>query len=551
MSEVVTVTITSEGRRLEANLPVLHVDIWQEVNRIPTAQVMVADGSIVGRAFSVSQDGAFDPGKVIEIHVRREGIPKSQRRVFKGIVVSQSVEASGGQSRMVAELKDTVVALSTVRRNRVFRDQKDSEIWTVIFKEYKIQVEDIAETGYTHPELVQFDCSDWDFILLRAEANGLLVAVRDGRVTIGKPPKLDKNTPNRFEFGMSNILGLEMKADAGRPIGQLSTTAWEVSEQENVEPVDGTPYVPKQGNLDTQNLSAQMGTEHVALSSTGWRQNDALSAWADGRLLRNRMAFYRGWIAIVGQGDLALLDTIRILGISNVFNGLTFITGLRHQIHTGSWRTDMQFGLAEEPYAQTYPDTQGLPAGGLTAGISGLHIGVVDTFEEDPEGQHRVRVRLPGLGGDVNQQVVWARHARPDAGLERGLFAYPEPDDEVVLGFLHGDPSEPIILGSLHSSVNALPLQIDQPAENNFVKGIQTREGIQIRFDDETKTLTVVTANGQEVVLNGQDKTIHLKDGNNNEFILNDSGIQLKSGGDILIEAGGKVEIKGSAVDVK
>ena len=63
MSEVVTVTITSAGQKLDANFPVLHVDVWKEINRIPTAQVMVADGSIAGREFSASQNGAFDPAK--------------------------------------------------------------------------------------------------------------------------------------------------------------------------------------------------------------------------------------------------------------------------------------------------------------------------------------------------------------------------------------------------------------------------------------------------------------------------------------------------------
>jgi hypothetical protein len=87
--------------------------------------------------------------------------------------------------------------------------------------------------------------------------------------------------------------------------------------------------------------------------------------------------------------------------------------------------------------------------------------------------------------------------------------------------------------------------------EDNFIKGIFSREGIRIRFDDENKTLTISTTDQQQVVLNGKDKKIEIKDGNDNTVTMDDSGVLIKSGKDIKIDAGGKVEIKGSQVDVK
>lgn len=190
-----------------------------------------------------------------------------------------------------------------------------------------------------------------------------------------------------------------------------------------------------------------------------------------------------------------------------------------------------------------------MPAHGLLPAISGLHIGVVDSFESDPENHYRARVRVPAW--QTQQEVVWARQLHPDAGEGRGVFFYPEPGDEVVLGFLNNDPREAVILGSLYSSGRPALVAANELDENNHIKGILTREGIEMRFDDEHKTLSIKTAADQRVILNGNDKTITLEDGNNNQIILNDRGIQLKSGGDIKIEATGKVEIKGAEVEVK
>lgn len=549
MSAPVTLTLISDGRKLEANFPVRHLEVWKELNRIPSAQITVADGNIAGREFSASQSGDLDPGKSVEIIIRREDDVRSQSRLFKGMVVCQSVEASDGHSSMTVELRDPAFAMSTARRSRIYNDMSDSDIWRQLFESYNIRVGNLDDTGQPHVELVQYDCSDWDFILLRAEANGMFVNLSDGMASITRLPELNKNTRLRFEYGMDDLLDLDMKADAAHAAGAVRAAFWEAEEQALSEEEEGEADAPAQGSLNPKSLADKMGIQKILLRTAGRHTRETAKAWADARLLRNHLALYRGRIGAIGRADVKLLDTIHLLGISNVFNGHTLVTGLRQVVTAGAWRTDLQFGLSGEPYLSLHPDAQSLSAQGLTAPLHGLHIGVVDNFADDPERQFRVPVRMPHIGAD--HQIVWARHARPDAGSERGFYFYPEPGDEVVLGFLHNDPSQALILGSLHSSANALPLTVEEPEENNFIKGLQTRAGIQLRFDDETQTLTIITANNQQIALNGQDKTIRIEDGNNNQIIMDDSGIQLKSGGDIKIEASGNVEIKGAQVDVK
>ena len=143
-------------------------------------------------------------------------------------------------------------------------------------------------------------------------------------------------------------------------------------------------------------------------------------------------------------------------------------------------------------------------------------------------------------------EVPWIQRGSArcsDAGNGRGLFFYPEPGDEVVIGFLGDDPRDAIILGSLYSS--ALPAKIphDELTEHNYQKGIFTKEGLEVRFDDETKTVTIQTIDNQKFIMNGQDKKITISDANDNIITMDSNGIKFKSGSDILIEASGKVEI--------
>ncbi len=46
---------------------------------------------------------------------------------------------------------------------------------------------DVEATSNSHKELVQYQSSDWDFILTRAQANGKLCFTEDGTIKIAKP----------------------------------------------------------------------------------------------------------------------------------------------------------------------------------------------------------------------------------------------------------------------------------------------------------------------------------------------------------------------------
>jgi len=70
---------------------------------------------------------------------------------------------------------------------------------------------------------------------------------------------------------------------------------------------------------------------------------------------------------------------------------------------------------------------------------------VVNT--DDPDGQGRVQVSLPFMGGE--NQSTWAPVATLMSGKGRGSWFMPEKGDEVLLAFNQDDVGHPYIIGYL------------------------------------------------------------------------------------------------------
>src|SRR5271157_4224633 len=100
-----TATILSEGSPIDPGYDLISIDIRREVNRIPSARLVLVDGDAAERRFSISDTEVFEPGKEIEIRLRREDA-QEDTTVFKGRVMCHGVEADGTDSRLWVELKD-------------------------------------------------------------------------------------------------------------------------------------------------------------------------------------------------------------------------------------------------------------------------------------------------------------------------------------------------------------------------------------------------------------------------------------------------------------
>lgn len=536
--DLVTRTILVNGNEISGTYQVVSIVVDRVVNRIPAATIMITDGDAASQDFELSSGDDFIPGNEIQINV---GYNSDESQIYKGIIVKHNIKIRNGATFLTLECKDELVKTTIGRKSRYYTELSDSDVFEQILDEYGIE-HDIEPTDYEHPELVQYNSSDWDFIVSRAQANGKLCFVNDGIISI-KAPTLDQEEAETVSYG-STMYDFDAEMDARNQFNTVTSYSWNKDDQELIETEAENPNVSLNGNISSSDLADVIGLDNLELRHGGDLNDLELQNWADATLLYQQLAKTRGRIKFQGIPQV-IPDTILLLeGLGDRFNGPAYITGVRHTISGGNWVLDAQFGLNPKWFSETY-DINTCPAGGLLPAIKGLHIGIVTQLQDDPEGSDRILVKLPIIDGE--EQGIWCRLATLDAGENRGSVFRPEIDDEVIVGFINEDPNEAVVLGQLHSSLNPAPIPA---SDDNHEKGFVTRSEMKFIFDDDKKSITIETPGGKKVQLDEDAGAITIEDENANSIVMNSNGITIKSGKDLNLEATGDVNVAGVNVDV-
>lgn len=171
------------------------------------------------------------------------------------------------------------------------------------------------------------------------------------------------------------------------------------------------------------------------------------------------------------------------------------------------------------------------------------------TDVQDPDGQGRVRIRLPWAPDpDDDAYEAWARQATMMAGADRGTWFVPEVDDEVLTVFAAGDPSHPYVIGSLWNGQDAPP---ESMGTGNDVRAIHSRNGIVVTLDDTNgqERLRLETPGGQAVTLSDGPGAVTVEDANGNSITLDSAGITIQSGAKVTVSAS-TVEVTAGTVTV-
>lgn len=541
---VVGVTIESDGSAIADTIGVISVTVDLGVNRIPRAALVLEDGDMPGGDFPVSTSGTFRPGASIRISAGHDG---RETVLFEGIVVKHGITVGGANvSSLVVECRDAAVAMTLGRRNRRFGKGTVSDAIGALIGEYAGLTARVDRTSVEFTELVQYDCSDWDYLVSAAEASGLLAIVEGGEVSVAAPET--GGSPVLTVTWGADLVDFEAEMDARWQPPSSLAASWDPVTQSLVTRTSSPVDLGLQGNVKSGALARAVGaTLPDTLQTSVPLDPSEVDGWVRARMTRAALARVRGRMTFEGSALARVGSLIELAGVGARFEGNVWVSSVLHEISGGSWTTEVEFGL--DPFAfSERKDLMAPPAAGRTAGVSGLQIGVVKALEGHPAGEPMVQVTLmaPTLSGEDG---VWARLAAFHASDTFGAFFLPEIGDEVVLGFLNDDPSHPVVLGSLYSSKRATPYPL---ADTNFPKAVVTREKLRLEFDDEKKVLTLETPAGNRVVLSDEAKSIRLEDQNGNVVEMAEGGITLNTPKDLVLEAGGKVSVKaGSTLDLE
>jgi Rhs element Vgr protein len=532
--DVATYKIVVDNTEVDPSYQVMSLSIHKELNRVSTASLVFRDGDAALQTFPLSNKTDFVPGKKIEISIGRDGLNKS---AFKGIIIKHAVKVkANGNTELHVECMDVAVKMTIGRKSKYFQNVKDSDVFDDLLSTYGIR-SDPETTTLKHQELVQHNVTDWDFMLLRAEANGMLLNVDDGSIKIAKPAI--GNEVLQVNYG-SSILEFEAEMDARFQYKSVNAESWDYSNQQLFTADTSSSSFAEQGNITSEDLAQAISPDKFDMHHSGHLLEQELKDWTESIMLRSRLAKIRGRARFTGFSGIKPADTLKLSGVGDRFNGKAFVTAVRQEIGDGTWETQVQFGLDPKRYVFLHNDINEAPSAGLVGAIRGLQIGIVVQLESDPDGQDRILVRVPVI--DSAGQGIWTRIASLDAGNERGAFFMPEIGDEVIVGFINDDPRHPVVLGMLHSSNKPAPIS---PADNNHEKGFTTRSKMHLSFNDDTKTIVIDTPAGNSITIDEKSMKIEIKDQNENKITMEQTGITMESPLNIDVKAGAVLTLSG------
>ncbi|WP_454766429.1 type VI secretion system tip protein VgrG [Cupriavidus campinensis] len=529
---VLRVTVAANGTP-QPDLAVVSATVRRAFNRMPWAEIVIRDGDMPTGTFACGDTADFAPGSVVTISA---GFGNDEAQIFSGVVVRHGVRIEGqNDSRLVIECRDLAVKMTIGRHNANFVNSTDSDILGTLIAAHGLSANVGATTG-TYGEMVQFYSSDWDFLLARAEFNGMLVDVEDGTVNV-QPPQASGQPVFGVTWGI-DLYEFDADIDARLQYQSVQATAWDPATQAIVQGDAATPApLNAQGNLDSATLAQVIGLPVWQLQTATTQPPQTLTSWAKGVQTRAELARIRGHLRCMGTALAKPGVLVQVSGVGARFSGAVYVTAVEHALVGGFWHTDVEFGL-EPGWQPAQADVQAPPAAGLLPGIGGLQIGVVLKLDGDPLNAQRIQISLPVT--QAQTQGVWARLIQGYASNGFGAFFLPEVGDEVIVGYLNDDPCHPVVLGAVYSSNHMPPYAIEA---TNDIKAIVTRAKHVIEFDEKNKIVTITTPGQNKVVLDDTSQSILVQDQHSNSVKLSQAGIACDSPYDITLSAQGSIRM--------
>jgi uncharacterized protein involved in type VI secretion and phage assembly len=199
-----------------------------------------------------------------------------------------------------------------------------------------------------------------------------------------------------------------------------------------------------------------------------------------------------------------------------------------------------------------------MPMGPIHEPVAEPQLGVV-VDNKDPRKLGRVQVRLQWMRPP--EKTPWLRVLAPHYGLDakqqksRGFLFVPEINDQVMVGFQHGDPERPFVFGAMpHGKNAAVPdpavqehhLSVNSGTTVTFLD-TQTKHELHLQVDKEN-LLTIVVDSGQGTITLNASKAIALKA--TQEITLDAPKIAI-TGDNVSIKGTAKVAIAGAQIDLK
>lgn len=488
--------------------------------------------------------------------------------IFDGIVVGLGFDLdSGFEQILTVEAFDKLYKLGRLSKAATYLQMTPGDVIKKLANEAGLSLEIPGSFNPSvHPAAYQYGTA-YAYIDSMVREAGYEWRVSGNKLKV--TPRASDSTPVIAVDAATNLKGFSARMSAAEHVDEVTVTGWDVKTKKAIVGTAksdgaGSRSVVSLASAATVKKSAVGGTKALSIPRPVLDQKEA-KALATGIMHRREAGILRARGELFPMPGVEPGVHLEIKGLAGGWDGKYYCTEVEHVWGggNGSLRTFFEVGSAE-------PDSLVDLLGGSTSPtldkmLGGLTIGVV-TDNADPDGWNRVKMKLPYLSDVV--ETGWARVLQPGAGKGRGWNVLPEVDDEVLVGFEHGDIDHPYVLGGLVNGTDTPKYGHGEILKSGKVNArvFNSRLGHEMRFADGASSpdqfIKINTVGKEATLFLGAEKvdlqaqgvavkvyndkgSIEItKDG---DITLTGVNIVLKSTQDITIDAGANVNIKSKA----
>lgn len=502
---------------------------------LPTACTLTVNNSkLGGMGFSYADSTTFTIGAKLKITMNTQnlyGSGQAQKAViFDGEITGLEVEYNVNNTSLIrVRAYDQAYRLSQGKKTATFIKMTDADIIKKVVSNCGLTAT-VDTTNVTHEYVIQANQSDWDFILTRAQRNGLLILC-EGSKLILKKPEIKSSGPElewpRDLFQFEPRLSLTGQYTTSSGMGWDAKTKKEVKGE--ASSASSTHAQIGYGKTGSATIQKVIGKTEEVLTHYPVSSIDDAKQMAQSRRVEAEGQLVRAEGTALGNPTLKAGACVSIKGVGKTFSGTYLLSQVRHEIKKGEYQT---WFSVNGNHPETVLGLLNRDDELANRRIDGVVTALVTNIK-DPENGGKIKVKFPWMpkANSAEVESAWARVAMPNAGKNRGITFYPEVDDEVLVAFEHGDVNYPVIVGGLWNGKDTPPAEADLSSGKNNTRVIRSRSGHLIILDD---------TDGSEKI------TVKDKTGNNSIVIdTKMKTITFSADEDLVLTAKGKIKISG------
>ena len=489
--------------------------------------------------------GTFQIGKDLHVEAAATG-DRATTPIFKGQIVSLEPEFGRDGCVIAVRALDRAHTLQRARKVRTFQQVSASDIVRKVAQESGLTAK-VESTTVVHEFLQQSAETDFDLIARLARDHGFRFFVDDKTINFCKA---DTSTGSLTLRWQDSLISFRPRVSGIQQVTTVNVRSWDAKAKANVTGSAGSGTTSSRPGIQRNSVANDLngGTTLIAAhpAFTSGEANEIAKSDLNGRA----DAYVEAEGVAFGNPKLKAGCIATIEGVGQKLGGTYFVSSTTH-VYKGKtgYQTSFQItGRSERGLLDLlHPPEKRDWSRDVVVGLV--------TNNNDPDSMGRVKVKYPSLSD--SEESGWARVASVSAGNARGVMMLPQPNEEVIVAFEHGDARRPIVIGSLFNGKDKPGDDLLQSRDGSFAllsnekAHIHAKKDIEIKSDQALKMEITkdVTTKAQGKIEQEASQGTKLKAGSTYEIEAG-STMTLK-GVSVTVEASASLTLKGATVDVQ